>query len=139
MLDQPQRFIQFNVPSTTEAYGVYCSFCNHRSYGKPQEIPQDDIGKWTAHVCDYKCNGFTCLRRFLKTDGKEFFVADEKYLMCYKCKQLEGSEHYKLRPFFKLPRNAELKERSGDHGQNKTTHWYKTTYPYQFEKNISNT
>ena len=136
MLGNPKRGIMFNSPTSTSTYRVQCSFCDHRSWAKPDRIKPEDMPKWKSHTCSpWSCNGFTCLVRYVESGGNEFFVANNKYLMCYKCKKLDGSQIYQLRPFDKLPANAEIYLRSSDSTTSKTTEEYKSYYPSQFESN----
>lgn len=134
MIGNPVRGIMFNSPSSLDTYRVKCSFCNHESYAKPDRIAPEDMPKWKSHSCDLWCHGFTCLKHYVESGGNEFYVSNNKHLMCYKCKKKEGSQTYQLRPFDKLPKNAEINSRPGDF-ITKTTECYKHDYPYQFESN----
>ena len=134
MLGNPVRGIMFNSPSSLETYNVKCSFCNKNSSAKPYRIMPKDMPRWESHTCDsYKCLGFNCMKRFVETGGNEFYVANNKHLMCYKCKKLDGSNAYELRPFDKLPENAEIYPGPYDTIRYKTTAWYKKRFPFQFE------
>lgn len=136
MLGNPVRGIMFSSPSSTETYRVQCSFCDHESWATPDRIKPEDMTKWQSHTCKkYECNGFTCMKHYVETGGNEFYVANNKHLMCYRCKKLDGSNTYQLRPFDKLPNNAEIYWKLGDFIRTKTTEWYKEHFPYNFEGN----
>ena len=133
MLGNPIRGIMFNSPSSLDTYRVKCSFCEYESWAKPESIKSENMTKWKSHKCDSWCNGFTCLKLYVESGGNEFYVANNKHLMCYECKKLDGSQTYQLRPSDKLPANAEIYSKPADFITTKTTEWYKNHHPYKFE------
>lgn len=133
MLGNPIRGISFNSPSSIDTYRVKCSFCDYESWAKPITIKPEEIPLWKSHTCDFWCNYFNCWKPYLESGGNEFYVANNRHLMCFKCKKLDGSQTYSLRPFDKLPQNAEIYSNPGDFITTKTTKWYKNQNPNRFE------
>lgn len=123
----------YSVPSSTSTYYIYCSFCGRNSYATPESISKADLAKWQNHVCDEYCNGFSCKKCYLINDNEhhEFYVEDEKYFLCYRCRK--AGKGTNIRPFWKLPRNAQMLTTRGQFIQSRTTQSYRSGAPYNHE------
>lgn len=136
MLGNPIGKITFSSPSSINDHRVKCSFCPYESWATPVRTNSKDIPLWKSHVCDFTCDSVTCLKPYIESGGSEFYVADNKFLMCHNCNRLDGSQTYYLRPFNKLPENTALSSRAINRTPTKTTNLNKDHNPKHLESRV---
>ena len=120
MLGNPIEKITFSLPSSTNDHRVKCSFCAYEGWATPVRTNSNDIPLWKSHVCDFTCDSVTCLKPYIESGGSEFYVADNKFLMCHNCNRLDGSQNYYLRPFNRLPKNTAFSSKPSNRTTTKT-------------------
>lgn len=130
--------MQYEIPSSTWAIAVWCSYCDHKSYGTPDKIPLDKIQKWRDHVCDESlCNGFNCKKHLLIDEidlACEFYVVDETSFACFRCvSNIKASPQRSIRPYWKLPARALLFVSDDDRIKARTTESIRDKCPYLYE------
>lgn len=106
---RPLRGMTYNMPSSTDAHRVYCSYCDHRSYGRVKKINGKDYNKYLNHqCCPWDCNESTCKKCLLIDDQRtsEFYVLEEKYFVCYSCMKTGHFDNMNYRPYWRLPEGA---------------------------------
>ena len=135
MLGNPIEKITFSSPSSTNNHRIKCSFCAYESWATPVRTNSTDIPLWKSHVCDFTCDSVTCLKPYIESGGSEFYVADNKFLMCHNCNRLDGSQTYYLRPFNKLPENTAFSSKPCHRTTTKSTKVYKNHNPNHLESN----
>ena len=133
MLGNPTESISFNSPSSTNDHRIKCSFCAYESWATPVRTKSKDIPLWKSHTCDFTCDSVTCLKPYINSGGSEFYVADNKFLMCHNCNRLDGSQTYHLRPFNKLPESSEFNSKPSIRTTTKIKKPHKDQDPNHFE------